>query len=51
MSSSILPYWLPALSDPGPAFAERAHGVSPKGGTGFGVATGVRFLESLAAAG
>ncbi len=35
----------------GPAFAERAHGTSPKGGTGFGVATGVRFLESLAAAG
>jgi leucyl aminopeptidase len=33
----------------GPAFGERAHGVSPKGGTGFGVATGVRFLETLAA--
>lgn len=33
----------------GPAFGERAHGTSPKGGTGFGVATGVRFLESLAA--
>lgn len=31
----------------GPAFAERAHGRLPKGGTGFGVATGVRFLESL----
>ncbi len=42
--------WL-HLDIAGPAFAERAHGVSPKGGTGFGVATGVRFLESLAAAG
>ncbi|MEM9727008.1 MAG: leucyl aminopeptidase [Myxococcota bacterium] len=31
----------------GPAFLERAHGRMPKGGTGFGVATGVRFLESL----
>jgi leucyl aminopeptidase len=31
----------------GPAFAERAHGRLPKGGTGFGVATGVRFLEAL----
>lgn len=31
----------------GPAFAERPHGRLPKGGTGFGVATGVRFLESL----
>ncbi len=35
----------------GPAFGERAHGVSPKGGTGFGVATGVRFLETLASNG
>lgn len=35
----------------GPAFLDRAHGVFPKGGTGFGVATGVRFLETLAAAG
>ncbi len=35
----------------GPAFLERAHGVFPKGGTGFGVATGVRFLETLAASG
>ena len=35
----------------GPAFLERAHGLSPKGGTGFGVATGVRFLESLAVQG
>jgi len=34
----------------GPAFGERAHGVYPKGGTGFGVATGVRFLETLSAA-
>jgi leucyl aminopeptidase len=31
----------------GPAFVERAHGRLPKGGTGFGVATGVRFLEAL----
>ena len=33
----------------GPAFLERTHGVAPKGGTGFGVLTAVRFLESLAA--
>lgn len=32
----------------GPAFLERPHGVSPKGGTGFGVLTAFRFLESLA---
>jgi leucyl aminopeptidase len=32
----------------GPAFQERPHGVHPRGGTGFGVLTGVRFLESLA---
>jgi leucyl aminopeptidase len=31
----------------GPAFTERAHGQLPKGGTGFGVSTAVRFLESL----
>ncbi len=31
----------------GPAFVDRAHGRLPKGGTGFGVATGVRFLEAL----
>ena len=31
----------------GPAFLERAHRRMPKGGTGFGVATGVRFLEGL----
>ncbi|MGB8332387.1 MAG: leucyl aminopeptidase [Polyangiales bacterium] len=31
----------------GPAFLERAQGRLPKGGTGFGVATGVRFLEGL----
>ena len=31
----------------GPAFVERPHGRLPKGGTGFGVATGVRFLEGL----
>jgi len=33
----------------GPAFLDRPHGRAPKGGTGFGVATGVRFLEALAA--
>jgi leucyl aminopeptidase len=32
----------------GPAFTESAHGRLPKGGTGFGVATATRFLESLA---
>jgi leucyl aminopeptidase len=31
----------------GPAFLEQPHGGLPKGGTGFGVATGVRFLEGL----
>ncbi len=31
----------------GPAFVDRAHGRLPKGGTGFGVATGVRFLQGL----
>ena len=31
----------------GPAFLDRPHRRLPKGGTGFGVATGVRFLESL----
>jgi len=31
----------------GPAFLERPHRRMPKGGTGFGVATGVRFLEGL----
>ncbi len=31
----------------GPAFVDRPHGRLPKGGTGFGVATGVRFLEGL----
>ncbi len=31
----------------GPAFLDRAHGQFPKGGTGFGVATGLRFLEDL----
>lgn len=31
----------------GPAFLDRPHGRHPKGGTGFGVATGVRFLRSL----
>ena len=32
----------------GPAFLDRPHGVSPKGGSGFGVMTAIRFLESLA---
>lgn len=32
----------------GPAYLDHAHGRSPKGGTGFGVSTGVRFLEALA---
>lgn len=32
----------------GPAFNDGPHGRAPKGGTGFGVATGVRFLEGLA---
>jgi len=32
----------------GPAFLERPHGQFPKGGTGFGIATAIRFLESLA---
>ncbi|MEZ4287338.1 MAG: leucyl aminopeptidase [Polyangiales bacterium] len=32
----------------GPAYLEGPHARHPKGGTGFGVATGVRFLESLA---
>ncbi|MGF1469222.1 MAG: leucyl aminopeptidase [Sandaracinaceae bacterium] len=31
----------------GPAFLDRVKGVAPKGGTGFGVMTAVRFLESL----
>ncbi len=31
----------------GPAFLDSPHGRHPKGGTGFGVATGVRFLESI----
>jgi leucyl aminopeptidase len=33
----------------GPAFLEQPHGLHPKGGTGFGVATGVSFLRALAA--
>jgi leucyl aminopeptidase len=32
----------------GPAFTDRAHRRLPKGGTGFGIATATRFLESLA---
>jgi leucyl aminopeptidase len=35
----------------GPAFLEGAHGRAPRGGTGFGIATGVRFLEALGAEG
>jgi leucyl aminopeptidase len=31
----------------GPTMLDRPKGVMPKGGTGFGVMTGVRFLESL----
>lgn len=31
----------------GPAFLDRPHGVHGKGGSGFGVLTAVRFLESL----
>lgn len=31
----------------GPAFLDRPHHQFPKGGTGFGIATAVRFLESL----
>ncbi len=33
----------------GPAFQDGVHGLHPKGGTGFGVLTGIRFLESLGA--
>lgn len=35
----------------GPAFLDRPFGRYPKGGTGFGIATGVRFLRSLAEGG
>ncbi|MFK7985394.1 MAG: leucyl aminopeptidase [Sandaracinaceae bacterium] len=31
----------------GPTFQDRPHGLSGKGGSGFGVMTGVRFLENL----
>ncbi|MFW5925529.1 MAG: leucyl aminopeptidase [Myxococcota bacterium] len=31
----------------GPAYQDRPHGVHPKGGTGFGVLTAVRFIEGL----
>lgn len=31
----------------GPAFLDRPHGTSPKGGTGFGISTAVRFVETL----
>ena len=40
--------WL-HLDIAGPAYVDHAHGRHPKGGTGFGVATGVGFLERLAA--
>lgn len=33
----------------GPSFLDRAHGINPRGATGFGVATGVQFLKDLAA--
>ncbi|MCA9531566.1 MAG: leucyl aminopeptidase [Myxococcales bacterium] len=39
--------WL-HLDIAGPAFLEEANGPYPKGGTGFGVATALRFLEGLA---
>jgi len=39
--------WL-HLDIAGPAFNDSVHGRAPKGGTGFGVATAVRFLEYLA---
>lgn len=32
----------------GPAFNDGVHGTAPKGGTGFGVSTALRFLEYLA---
>ena len=32
----------------GPAFQDKVTGVHPKGGSGFGVSTGVRFLRDLA---
>ncbi|MDH5490498.1 MAG: leucyl aminopeptidase, partial [Myxococcales bacterium] len=31
----------------GPSFLERPHSISPRGGTGFGVSTAIRFLEAL----
>ncbi len=31
----------------GPAFLESEHGTSPRGGTGFGVLTGIQYLRSL----
>jgi leucyl aminopeptidase len=40
--------WL-HLDIAGPAYVDHAHGRYPKGGTGFGIATGVSFLERLAA--
>jgi leucyl aminopeptidase len=33
----------------GPAFLERPHAQYPKGGTGFGIVTAIRFLEGLSA--
>jgi len=32
----------------GPAFLDQGHDLAPKGGTGFGVATGVEFIRGLA---
>jgi leucyl aminopeptidase len=32
----------------GPAFSDRVQGTLPKGGTGFGVLTGLQFLRVLA---
>jgi leucyl aminopeptidase len=31
----------------GPAYLDSAHGLQPKGGTGFGIPTAIKFLESL----
>jgi leucyl aminopeptidase len=36
------------LDSAGPAFQDRPHAIQPKGGSGFGVLTAIRFLESLA---
>ena len=31
----------------GPAYLDSPHGTQPKGGTGFGIATAIQFLENL----